>query len=63
MEVQAQRKGCTSCADCPGFQIWFRACDANDPGVMLHCSLCGCSAHSHEMDQVRHIHADTFMQT
>ena len=56
--LQAQRKDCTSCSDCPGFQIWFRASDANDPGVMLHCSVCGCSAHLHEVDQVRHITAN-----
>ena len=51
--LQAQRKQCMSCTTCPGFQIWFRACDANDPDVMLHCSVCGCSAHLHQVDQVR----------
>ena len=41
-----------ACGGCPGFQVWFRAVDANDPGVMLHCALCGCPAHQHSIDQV-----------
>ena len=51
--LQAQRKDCTACAGCSGFQLWFRPCDANDPQVMLHCSVCGCPAHVHSVDQVR----------
>ena len=50
--LQAVRSACTACGDCPGFQVWFRAVDANDPGVMLHCALCGCPAHQHSIDQV-----------
>ncbi len=57
-DVQAQRKECTSCTGCPGFEIWFRPCDANDPEVMLHCSACGCPAHLHAVDKVRCSAAD-----
>ena len=31
--------------------------EANDPGVMLHCALCGCPAHQHSIDQVRPVYA------
>ncbi|BDA44578.1 probable Hsp70-Hsp90 organizing protein 1 at N-terminal half [Coccomyxa sp. Obi] len=36
--TQAVRSACNSCRKCAGFEIWFRAADANDPSVMLFCS-------------------------
>lgn len=48
---QAVRSGCQGCSTCEGFEIWFRAADANDPNVMLFCSRCGCATDKHSMDQ------------
>ena len=48
--IQVRRSTCSDCTDCKGFGIWFRACDANNPEVMLHCSLCGCPADRHPVD-------------
>jgi hypothetical protein len=48
---QAVRSGCQGCSTCEGFEIWFRAADANDPNVMLFCSRCGCATDKHIVDQ------------
>jgi len=47
----SERHKCTTCADCPGFEIHFRTVDANNVEVMFYCSLCGCAAASHEVTQ------------
>ncbi|KAK9908281.1 hypothetical protein WJX75_005431 [Coccomyxa subellipsoidea] len=49
--TQAVRSGCQGCSTCEGFEIWFRAADANDPNVMLFCSRCGCATDKHIVDQ------------
>lgn len=51
--MQTQRKGCLGCTGCRRFTVHYRACDANDPDVMFFCSVCGCSAEEHQVDQVR----------
>jgi hypothetical protein len=51
MMNQAQRGACQDCKDCPGFCILYRVQDASDPDVMLFCSLCGCRAESHAIDE------------
>lgn len=47
---QSKRTRCNGCSECPGFKIIYRTVDANDPEVMFYCSLCGCSANNHEID-------------
>ena len=49
--LQAVRSDCEGCTACDGFEIWFRAADANDPNVMLFCSRCGCASDKHIVDQ------------
>ncbi|KAK9809850.1 hypothetical protein WJX72_000340 [[Myrmecia] bisecta] len=48
---QTRRGRCLACPACQQFVILFRACDANDPNVMLFCSGCGCPADAHVVDQ------------
>lgn len=52
--THARRGPCTECPDtapCPGFQIHYRTTDANKPEVMFYCSMCGCRADAHGVDE------------
>jgi len=48
--TQSKRGTCISCKACSGFKIYYSSTDANNPEIMLYCSLCGCSAESHPVD-------------
>lgn len=45
----AERLGCKSCQECPGFKLIFPESKANDPETMCYCSMCGCSAADHQV--------------
>lgn len=56
--TQAKRGICQICARrpeseerCKGFCVLYRTIDATNPEVMLFCSLCGCPADAHPIDE------------
>jgi len=56
--TQAKRGMCQNCArrpeseeKCKGFCVLYRTIDATNPEVMLFCSLCGCPADAHPIDE------------
>ncbi|KAL4542144.1 hypothetical protein Ndes2526B_g06626 [Nannochloris sp. 'desiccata'] len=48
--TQSKRGTCISCKACSGFKIYYSSTDANNPEIMLYCSICGCTAESHPVD-------------
>jgi len=48
--TQSKRGTCISCKACSGFKIYYKSTDANNPEVMLFCSVCGCASDSHPVD-------------
>jgi len=45
--LSAERRECTTCADCPGFRLIFPQSQATVPDVVCFCSMCGCPASDH----------------
>jgi len=45
-----ERLECTKC-DCSAYKLVFPESEANNPDVMLYCSMCGCRADDHKISE------------
>lgn len=45
-----ERLECTKC-DCSAYKLVFPESEANNPDVMLYCSMCGCRADDHKISK------------
>ena len=45
----AERVGCQTCTECPGFKLVFPQTEANNPEIVCFCSICGCRASDHSV--------------